>query len=197
MPKSKTNPKVDWYFIKAKKWKDELNKLRAIALLSGLTEELKWGCPCYTLDGVNIVLIHAFKDYCAYLFFKGVLLKDTKGILVQQTKNVQAGRQTRFTSVSEITKMKSTLMAYIKEAIEVEKSGAQVKFKKTTAFKIPLEFQKKLDEMPPLKSAFKALTSGRQRGYILYFSGAMQAKTREARVEKYVDRILDGLGLDD
>lgn len=197
MPKSKSNPKVDWYFNKSTTWQKEITELRTVALNSGLTEELKWGCPCYTLDGVNIVLIHVFKDYCAYLFFKGALMKDGKKILVQQTKNVQAGRQVRFTSMDEIAKMKSTLKAYFKDAIEVEKSGMKPKFKKTAAFKMPTEFETKLNSMPPLKTAFKSMTPGRQRGYILYFSSAKQPKTREARIEKYVDRILDGLGLDD
>jgi uncharacterized protein YdeI (YjbR/CyaY-like superfamily) len=191
------NPKVDWYFNKAGKWQEEIRKLRDIILDCGLTEELKWGCPCYILQKSNIVLIHVFKDYCALLFFKGVLLKDPSSILVQQTKNVQAARQIRFTSVSEIEKMKSILKNYIHEAIEVEKAGLKVLLKKTTEYRIPGEFKNKLDENPVLKKAFHALTPGRQRGYIFYFSQAKQSKTRESRVEKYVLQILDGKGLDD
>jgi uncharacterized protein YdeI (YjbR/CyaY-like superfamily) len=191
------NPKVNFYFTKAKTWHKEQEQLRKIAVSCKLTEELKWGCPSYTFEENNIVLIHAFKDYCAFLFFKGALLKDPKGILVQQTKNVQAARQIRFTSLQEIVKLKSALKTYILAAIAVEKAGLKVKFKKTTEFKIPEEFQKKLDSNAALKTAFAALTPGRQRGYILHFSSAKQAKTREARVEKYTDRILDGLGLDD
>jgi uncharacterized protein YdeI (YjbR/CyaY-like superfamily) len=158
---------------------------------------LKWGVPCYTFQKSNIVLIHEFKEYCAFLFFKGALLKDAKGILIQQTKNVQATRQIRFTSVQEIVKLEPILKAYIYEAIEVEKAGLKVEFKKTTEFNIPKEFQNKLDEMPALKEAFAALTPGRQRGYILYFSAPKLSKTREARVEKYIDVILDGMGLND
>ncbi len=191
------NPKVDFYFRKAKKWQKEIAQLRTIALACKLSEELKWGCPSYTFEGNNIVLIHVFKDYCAFLFFKGALLKDSKGILVQQTKNVQAARQIRFTNLKEIVKLKATLKTYILEAIQVEKAGLKVKFKKTTEFKTPEEFQKKLDHHPALKTAFAALTPGRQRGYLLYFSAAKQSATRESRVEKNIDRILDGLGLDD
>ena len=170
MTKSGMNPKVDWYFSKAKKWQEEIEKLRTIVLDCGLTEELKWGVPCYTFQKSNIVLIHVFKEYCAFLFFKGALLNDANGLLIQQTKNVQAARQIRFTSVREIVKMKPILKAYIYEAIEVEKAGLKVKFKKTTEFKIPEEFQNKLDEIPALKTAFHALTPGRQRAYFLYFS---------------------------
>ena len=191
------NPKVDSYISRSKKWQKEVKQLRAIALASGLTEELKWGCPCYSLEKSNVVLIHEFKEYCAYLFHKGALLKDPKGILIQQTKNVQAARQIRFTSVQEVTKLKANLKAYIAEAIEIEKSGAKVKFKKTAAFEMPQEFKKKLAEAPALKTAFYALTPGRQRGYLLYFSGAKQAKTREARVDKCMKQILKGKGLDD
>jgi uncharacterized protein YdeI (YjbR/CyaY-like superfamily) len=191
------NPKVDWYFSKAKKWQEELERLRTIVLDCGLTEELKWGCPCYTFQKSNIVLIHVFKEYCAFLFFKGALLKDAKGILIQQTENVQAARQIRFTSVREIAKLKPILKAYIQEAIEVEKAGVKVKLKKVSEFEIPEEFQNKLDEMPALKTAFKALTPGRQRAYILYFSAAKQSKTRASRVEKYMQPILNGKGLDD
>jgi uncharacterized protein YdeI (YjbR/CyaY-like superfamily) len=192
-----TNPKVDWYFNKEKKWHDEIAKLRMIALDCELSEELKWGCPCYTYEGKNIVLIHVFKKYCALLFFKGALLKDTKGILVQQTKNVQAARQVRFTSLSEVKKTESTLKAYIKEAIKVEKSGEKVELKKTSEFTMPEEFELALKENPKLKKAFYALTPGRQRRYLLYFSSAKQSKTRETRIEKYADHILKGKGLDD
>jgi uncharacterized protein YdeI (YjbR/CyaY-like superfamily) len=191
------NPKVDWYFTKHKKWQEEIETLRTIVLGCGLTEELKWGVPCYTYEGSNVVLIHVFKEYCAYLFHKGVLLKDPKKILIQQTEHVQVARQVRFTSVEEIVKMKSTLKAYIKEAVEVEKSGVKAPMKKTTEFEMPEEFQNKLDELPALKKAFKALTPGRQRGYLLYFSAAKQAKTREARIEKYMEQILHGKGLED
>jgi uncharacterized protein YdeI (YjbR/CyaY-like superfamily) len=191
------NPKVDWFFDKATKWQEEYEKLRMIALDCGLAEELKWGCPCYQFEKSNIVLIHGFKEYCAYLFFKGALLNDPDGILIQQTKNVQSARQIRFTSVREIVKMKAILKAYIYEAIEVEKAGLKVKYKKTADFKLPEEFQKKLAKMPSLKKAFEALTPGRQRAYLFYFSQAKQPKTREARVEKYVKQILAGKGLED
>src|ERR1043166_4300368 len=197
MTKSGMNPDVDWYFSKAKKWREESEKLRTIVLDCGLTEESKWGKPCYTFQESNIVLIHGFKEYCALLFFKGALLKDAKGILIQQTENVQAARQIRFTSVREIVSMEAILKAYIKEAIEVEKVGLKVNLKKVSDFKIPEEFQNKLDEMPALKSAFDSLTPGRQRGYILYFSGAKQSKTRESRVEKCMQQILNGKGLND
>jgi len=193
----KTNPKVDWYFSKAKKWKQESKKLRTIVLDCGLTEELKWGKPCYTFQGSNVVLIHGFKDYCALLFFKGALLKDAKGVLVQQTENVQAARQFRFTNLREIAEKETTLKAYIKEAIDVEKAGLEVDYKKTSEFKISEEFQNKVDEIPALKIAFDALTPGRQRGYILYFSAAKQSKTREARIEKCMQQILNGKGLND
>src|SRR5207248_341212 len=192
-----TNPKVDFFFSKAKKWKEEFERLRAIVLDCGLSEELKWGKPCYTFQKSNIVLIHGFKDYCALLFFKGALLKDAKGILVQQTENVQAARQVRFTNVREIVKMEPVLKAYIKEAIEVERAGLNVTYKKTSEFKVPEEFQNKLDEIPALKAAFDALTPGRQRGYLFYFSQAKQSKTRESRVEKCMQQILSGKGLDD
>jgi len=191
------NPKVDFYFDKAGKWQKEIEKLRTIVLDCGLMEELKWGCPCYTFQKTNIVLIHVFKDYCAYLFFKGALLSDPEGILVQQTKNVQAARQIRFTNVKEIGKLESSLKAYIYEAIEVENAGLKVKLKKTSDFAVPEEFQKKLNKMPALKKAFNALTPGRQRAYIFYFSQAKLPKTREARVEKYVKQILKGKGLED
>jgi uncharacterized protein YdeI (YjbR/CyaY-like superfamily) len=191
------NPAVDFFFNKANKWKEEFEKLRTIVLDCGLTEELKWGCPCYTYQKRNIVLVHGFKEYCAVLFFKGVLLKDLNGILVQQTENVQAARQIRFTNVREIVKIKTTLKAYIYEAIEVEKAGLKVNYKKPADFIIPKEFQKKLDEIPDLKTAFDALTPGRQRAYIYYFSQPKQSKTRESRVEKSMKQILKGKGLDD
>ena len=194
---NKMNPKVDFYFSKAKKWQAELERLRMIVLDCGLTEELKWGVPCYTFQKSNIVLIHVFKEYCALLFFKGVLLNDAKGILIQQTKNVQAARQIRFTSVREIVKMKPILKAYIHEAIEVDKAGLKVPFKKTKEFSMPEEFQNKLNENRALKKAFNALTPGRQRGYLLYFSAPKQSKTRESRVEKYMPQILNGKGLND
>ena len=194
---NKTNPKVDFFFDKAKQWQEEYKELRTIILDCDLTEELKWGVPCYTFEKKNVVLIHGFKEYCAVLFVKGVLLKDAKGILIQQTENVQSARQIRFTNVREIVKMKSILKAYVKEAIEVEKSGLKVELKKTSDYKIPREFQTKLDEMPALKEAFYALTPGRQRAYIFYFSQPKLSKTREARVEKYIDLILDGIGLND
>ncbi len=194
---NRMNPKVDFYFNKAKKWQKELAKLRTIVLDCPLTEELKWGCPCYTYQKSNIVLIHAFKDYCALLFIKGALLKDAEGILIQQTENVQSGRQIRFTNVREIGAKEAVLKAYIHEAIEVEKAGLKVKLKKTSEYAIPEEFQNKLDAIPALKSAFAALTPGRQRAYFFYFSGAKQSKTREARVEKCMRQILDGKGLDD
>ena len=191
------NPKVDGYLRKNKKWQKELEKLRKIVLDCRLTEELKWGVPCYTFQKRNIVLIHVFKEYCALLFFKGALLKDAKGILVQQTKNVQATRQIRFTIVREIVKMEPILKAYIHEAIEVEKAGLKVDFKKTTEFIIPEEFQNKLDEISELKTAFGALTPGRQRAYILFFSAPKQSKTRESRIKKCMKQILHGRGLDD
>jgi uncharacterized protein YdeI (YjbR/CyaY-like superfamily) len=197
MTKSRMNPKIDWYFTKAKKWREESEKLRTIILDCGLIEESKWGKPCYTFQNSNIVLIHGFKDYCALLFFKGALLKDDKGILIQQTENVQAARQIRFTSVREIVRLEPILKAYIKEAVEVEKAGLTVNYKKTSEFKIPEEFQNKLDEIPALKTAFNALTPGRQRGYILYVSAPKQSKTRESRVEKCTRQILSGKGLND
>jgi len=191
------NPKVDFYFNKAKKWQEELEQLRTIVLDCGLTEELKWGVPCYTFEKRNIVLIHGFKEYCALLFVKGALLNDPKGILIQQTKNVQAARQIRFTNVRQIIKLKPILKAYIYEAVEVEKAGLKVKLKKPTEFKLPKEFQNKLAETPALKTAFHELTPGRQRAYILYFSAPKQSKTRESRVEKCRPRILKGKGLND
>jgi uncharacterized protein YdeI (YjbR/CyaY-like superfamily) len=197
MTKSIMNPKVDEFLCKAKKWQEEFEKLRMIVLDCQLTEELKWGQPCYTFEKSNIVLIHGFKEYCALLFMKGALLKDANGILIQQTENVQAGRQIRFTNVREIVEMEPILKAYIYEAIEVEKVGLEVNFKKTTDFVIPEEFQNKLNEIPALKTAFEALTPGRQRAYIFYFSQAKQSKTRESRIEKWMQQILNGKGLDD
>jgi uncharacterized protein YdeI (YjbR/CyaY-like superfamily) len=197
MTNSGINPKVDFFFNKAKQWKEEFEKLRMIVLDCKLTEELKWGNPCYAFQKSNTVLIHGFKEYCALLFFKGALLKDDKGILIQQTENVQAARQIRFTNVREIVKMKPILKAYIKQAIEVEKAGLKVKLKKTSEFKIPEQFQKKLDKNPSLKTAFDALTPGRQRAYIFYFSQPKQSETRESRIEKYIPQILNGKGLND
>jgi uncharacterized protein YdeI (YjbR/CyaY-like superfamily) len=189
---NKMNHKVDFYFSKAKNWQEEIKKLRMIILDCQLTEELKWGVPCYTFQKTNIVLIHVFKEYCALLFFKGALLNDAEDILIQQTKNVQAARQIRFTNVREIVKMQTILKAYIYEAIEVEKAGLKVNFKKTSEFSIPEEFQNKLDKTPLLKAAFDALTPGRQRAYIFYFSAPKLSKTRESRVEKCMKQILNG-----
>ena len=191
------NPKVDFFFTKAEKWQDEFEKLRTIVLDCGLTEELKWGQPCYMFEKKNIVLIHGFKEYCALLFFKGALLKDTNSILIQQTENVQAARQIRFTNVREIVELEPILKAYIHEAIEVEVVGLKVNYKKTSDFIIPEEFINKLEEVPGLQDAFDALTPGRQRAYIFYFSQPKQSKTRESRVEKYMQQILDGKGLND
>jgi uncharacterized protein YdeI (YjbR/CyaY-like superfamily) len=182
---------------KPKKWQEEFEKLRAIALSCGLTEEVKWGWPCYSFQEKNIVLMHGFKEYCALLFFKGALLKDPKGILVQQTPNVQAARQIRFTNVQEIIKMKTILKAYIDEAINVEKAGLKVVLKTTAEFTIPEEFKNKLDKNHKLKTAFNALTPGRQKAYLLYFSAPKQSKTRETRVEKCIQQILEGKGLND
>jgi uncharacterized protein YdeI (YjbR/CyaY-like superfamily) len=193
---NKMNPKVDFFFTKAKKWQEEFEILRTIVLDCGLTEELKWGCPCYTFRQSNIVLIHGFKEYCALLLLKGALLNDAQGILIQQTENVQSARQIRFTTLEEIVEMEPVLKAYIYEAIEVEKAGLKVNLKKVSEYAIPEEFQKKLDELPALKTAFDALTPGRQRAYLLHFSQPKQSKTREARVEKYMHQILDGKGLD-
>jgi uncharacterized protein YdeI (YjbR/CyaY-like superfamily) len=191
------NPKVDFYFIKEKKWQEELEKLRTIILDCQLTEELKWGVPCYTFQKSNIVLIHVFREYCAILFVKGALLKDARGILIQQTENVQAARQVRFTSVREIVDLETVLKDYINEAIEAEKAGLKVNYKKAEEFPIADEFQNKLDENPDLSTAFYALTPGRQRAYLLFFCAPKQSKTREARVEKYMQQILDGKGLND
>lgn len=191
------NPKVDWFFAKETKWQKEYERLRTIILDCGLIEELKWGCPCYTFQDANVVLIHGFKEYCALLFFKGALLNDPNGILIQQTKNVQSARQIRFTNVREIVKLEKALKAYVYEAIEVERAGLKVKLKKTSDFKIPGEFQKLLDKKPALKKAFYELTPGRQRAYIFYFSQPKLSRTREARIEKYSKQILAGKGLND
>ena len=191
------NQKVDWFFDKDTKWQKEYQTLRTIILDCELTEELKWGVPCYTFKDSNILLIHGFKEYCAILFHKGVLLGDPEKLLVQQTKNVQSARQLRFTTLKEITELEATIKAYIFEAIEIEQSGLEVTLKKTTEFEIPEEFQTALDNNPQLKTAFEGLTPGRQRGYLLYFSQAKQSKTRAARVEKYTAAILEGKGLKD
>ncbi|MGG4459185.1 YdeI family protein [Brevibacillus porteri] len=197
MTTSKTNPKVDEFLSKAKTWKAEYEKLRSIVLDCELTEDFKWMHPCYTFEKKNIVLIHGFKEYCALLFQKGALLKDPNGILIQQTENVQAARQIRFTNVDEIMEMEAILKAYVQEAIEVEKAGLEVSLKKHEEYLIPEELQMKMDEIPTLKTAFDALTPGRQRAYILHFSAPKQAKTRESRVEKCMQQILDGKGLND
>lgn len=192
------NPKVvDRFLDRAKKWQQEMKLLREICLDCGLTEEFKWMHPCYTFQGKNVVLIHGFKEYCALLFHKGVLLKDTNNILIQQTENVQSARQIRFTSLQEIIDLKPTIKAYIFEAIEVEKAGLEVKLKKTSEFKMPDEFKVALDNDPDLKAAFQGLTPGRQKGYLLYFSQAKQSTTRTSRVEKYIPKILQGKGLND
>ena len=191
------NPKVDFYFNKNKNWQKEIEQLRTIVLDCGLTEALKWGVPCYQLNKSNIVLIHVFKEYCALLFFKGALLNDANKILIQQTEHVQAARQIRFTNISEIVKMKAILKGYIYEAIEVERAGLKVNLKKTAEFNMPEEFKNKLDKIPALKKAFAGLTPGRQRGYLLHFSAAKQSKTRESRIEKSMQDILAGKGLND
>jgi uncharacterized protein YdeI (YjbR/CyaY-like superfamily) len=191
------NPKVDWFFNKETKWQEAYAELRIILLDCNLTEELKWGCPCYTIEKSNIVLIHGFKQYCALLFMQGALLKDPKKILVQQTENVQSARQIRFNGVEEILKNKSLIKSYIKEAIKLDKAGLKIQLKKTTEYKITVEFQTVLDDMPELRKSFKSLTPGRQRGYLLYFSAPKQSKTKELRIEKYLQKILDGKGLDD
>lgn len=191
------NPKVDFFFNKASKWQQEYEKLRQIAIDCHLSEELKWGCPCYTINGNNVVLIHGFKEYCALLFFKGALMKDPKNILNIQTENTQATRQIRFTNLIEIMEMENDVRDYIQQAIEIEHSGKKVTFKKTTEFKMPEEFSTRLESIPKLKSAFYSLTPGRQRAYLLYFSSAKQSKTREARIDNYMNKILEGKGLDD
>jgi uncharacterized protein YdeI (YjbR/CyaY-like superfamily) len=191
------NPKVDAFLSRAKEWRQEFEALRSIVLGCGLSEELKWGQPCYTFENKNVVLMHGFKEYCALLFFKGALLNDAKGILIQQTENVQSARQIRFTHVREIARLQRTLKEYVFEAVEVEKAGLKVKLKKTSDYKIPEEFQIKLNANSALKTAFNALTPGRQRAYLFYFSQPKQSKTRVSRVEKYVPQILDGKGLND
>ena len=190
------NPKVDFYFNKGA-WQEETAQLRKIILSCELTEALKWGCPCYTHDTKNIVLIHVFKEYCALLFFKGSLLKDPAKVLIQQTEHVQAARQMRFTNVKEIVAQTRTIKNYVYEAIEVERAGLKVALKKTKEFPMPAEFKKKLASTPKLKAAFAALTPGRQRGYLLFFSSAKQAVTREARIEKSIADIIKGKGLND
>lgn len=191
------NPKVDAFISRAQKWQAEYEKLRMIILACELTEELKWGVPCYTFEGKNIVLIHGFKEYCAILFVKGALLADPEGILITQTENSQSARQARFTNLQEIVESEAVLGAYIRQAIEVEKAGLKVNYKQIAEFTIPDELQAKFAEMPALKTAFEGLTPGRQRAYLLYFSEPKQAKTREARIEKYRQQILNGKGLND
>lgn len=191
------NPKVDFFFNNAKQWQKEFEKLRTIALSTELVEDLKWGCPCYTYQGKNIFLIHGFKEYCALLFFKGALMKDPDKILIQQSENVQAARQIRFTDAQQINDLEEVLRSYMFQAVEIEESGAKVEMKKTKAFEIAEEFQNKLDENPELKDAFEALTPGRQRAYLLHFSSPKQSKTREARIEKCIPQILAGKGLND
>lgn len=195
--KGERNTKIDPYFNKLKQWKEESELLREIVLDCGLTEDFKWMHPCYTFEGKNIVLIHGFKDYCALLFHKGALLKDPHGILVQQTENVQAARQIRFTNAQEIEEMQLILKAYIDEAVEAEKAGLQVEYKQNTEYTVPEELENKFVEIPDLKTAFESLTPGRQRAYLLHFSSPKQSKTREARIEKYIPHILDGKGLND
>lgn len=195
--KDKMNSKVDEFLSKAKKWQEEMVKLRMILLDCQLTEELKWGKPCYTFQNNNVVLIQGFKEYCAMLFHKGSLLNNTHGILIRQTENVQAARQIRFTGLQQIIELESIIKAYVFEAMEVEKAGLKVEFKKTTDFNIPEEFQNKLDEIPALKTSFDTLTPGRKRAYLLYFSQPKQSKTRETRIEKCIPKILNGKGLDD
>ncbi|MBK9147997.1 MAG: YdeI/OmpD-associated family protein [Flavobacteriales bacterium] len=191
------NAKVDWFFAKDGRWKDCFAALRELALDTGLTEELKWGHPCYTLKGKNVFLMHGFNDYCALLFHKGALLKDDHGILVQQTANVQSARQIRFRSLKEINGLAPVIRSYMQQAIDVEQAGMKVPLKPTREFAMPEEFAAKLKAMPALKKAFQALTPGRQRGYLLHFAEAKQSNTREARIEKHMQRILAGKGLDD
>ena len=193
---STPNPKIDRFFDRDMPWKDAYAKLRAIVLDCGLTEELKWGWPCYAFNGKNVVLIHGFKEYCALLFHKGALLRDEKHILVQQTENVQSARQIRFRSAHEILKLRPVLTEYIHRAVEVEKAGLRVKKKKTSEFKMPEEFARRLQASPALRKSFEALTPGRQRAYLLYFSSAKQSKTRESRITSHVARIMAGKGLD-
>lgn len=191
------NPKTDFFFNKPGQWQAAYQELRMLALDCGLNEELKWGCPCYTINKSNVVLIHGFKEYCALLFMKGALLKNSDGLLIQQTENVQAARQLRFTSAEQIIALAPIIKAHILDAVEVEKSGVKVVLKKNTNLVLAEEFQTVLDETPAVKSAFEALTPGRQRAYNLYFSAAKQAKTRVQRIEKSIQQILDGKGLND
>ena len=191
------NPKAEAFVRRSAQWQDELATLRAIILDCGLDEALKWGVPCYTLEGSNIVLIHEFKEYCAILFFKGALLSDPHGLLIQQTENVQATRQMRFTNVDEVSEREDIIKEYVHEAIAAERAGLKVPFKETSEFRVPKEFGEKLDEIPELKTAFEALTPGRQRGYLLYFAAPKQSKTREARIEKCMQQIFEGKGLND
>lgn len=197
MKKSRINPKVDKFLKEAEKWREEMEKLRAIVLDFELTEELKWGKPCYSFEGKNVVIIIPFKESCALMFCKGALLKDPNGILIRPTQNTQATKWVKFSNVREIARMKSILKAYIGEAIEAEKAGLKVTYKKTEDYAMPEEFQKKLDAMPALKTAFEALTPGRQRGYLLHFAAPKQSKTRESRIEKCMDLIFDGKGLNE
>lgn len=197
MAKHAINPDVDFYFDKAEKWQEAITRLRTLILDCGLNEELKWGCPCYTSEGSNIVLIHTFKEYCALLFFKGALLRDEQQLLIQQSKNVQAARQFRFIDAKEVTNHKTAIKAYVYEAIEIERAGLKVPLKKTTAYEVPEEFQQKLDKKASLKKAFEALTPGRQRAYLLHFAAPKQSKTRESRIEKAIPQIMQGKGLND
>lgn len=197
MSPNEKNPRVDEFLAKASKWREEFTMLRNILLDTPLTEDLKWGVPCYTRNGRNVVLIHGFKEYCALLFIKGSLLKDPDGILITQTENVQAGRQLRFTGPEEIAKIENSIRAYVSEAIQLEESGAAVAFRKNTDFAIPEELRVKFAELPELKTAFEELTPGRQRAYILFFTEPKQAKTRESRIGKSIPRILEGIGLND
>ena len=191
------NPNVNWFFEKPTKWQDAYQSLRDLALSFDLTEELKWGCPCYTYEKNNVVLIHGFKNYCALLFMKGAIMNDPENILVQQTENVQSARQIRFTNLNEIEKKTEIIKSYLKNAVEVEKSGVKIEMKKTIEYKMPDEFKSALSEMSELKRAFEKLTPGRQKGYLLYFSSAKQSKTINDRIEKYIPKILEGKGLED
>lgn len=197
MTEHRMNPKVDFFFQEATKWQEAFTQLRMIILDCGLTEALKWGQPCYMLENSNIVLMHGFKEYCALLFHKGALLPDPNGLLIQQTENVQAARQIRFTNVQQIIELEPVLKRYIEEAIAVEKAGLTVELKKTEDFPMPEEFINKLEEVPGLQDAFEALTPGRQRAYLLYFSAPKQAKTRVSRIEKWIQPIFEGKGLND
>ncbi|MGD7045993.1 YdeI/OmpD-associated family protein [Jeotgalibacillus proteolyticus] len=197
MTKSIASRKVDGFLKKEKKWQAEFQKLREIILECGLTEDFKWMHPCYTFDGKNVVIVHGFKDYCAIMFQKGALMKDPDHLLIQQTKNSQAARQIRFSHCEEITALEETIKMYIQNAIEIEKSGLEIEYKDTSEYTVPEELQRKFEEIPELKTAFEALTPGRQRGYLLYFSEAKQAKTRDSRIEKAMEKILGGKGLRD